>query len=375
MPGRNAALDRARTALTVLVVIHHAIIPYTYFGHADRKTWLGFDAVVLATDSFFMALFFFLSGLFTWPSLQHKSIGGFLRDRFLRLGLPFAVAALVLMPLAYYSIEIRQSDLGFAGYWWKTVTVGPWPSGPVWFVWVLLAFDIVAALLFRLAPNCLALVNRLSQIAFTRPAIFFIAFFAITALTYVPMRLMFGVNKWFEFGPFSVQASRVFFYACYFFIGAGVGLANMQQGLLANAGNLAKRWSAWTLAAFAAYLVLAALVYDRRAILPDPDILPAWWQMAYAFALPLFSAAIAFAILACFIHFDPPGRGILDAMHPAAYGIFLIHYVPVLWMQYWLAPYDRSALAKALITFVVGLGVSWGVTLALLRLPGAKRVL
>ncbi len=86
MPGRNAALDRARTALTVLVVIHHAIIPYTHFGHADHKTWLGFDAVVLATDSFFMALFFFLSGLFTWPSLQHKTIGHFLRDRLLRLG-------------------------------------------------------------------------------------------------------------------------------------------------------------------------------------------------------------------------------------------------------------------------------------------------
>lgn len=375
MPGRNAALDRARTALTVLVVIHHAVIPYTYFGHTDPKKWLGFDAIVLANDSFFMALFFFLSGLFTWPSLQHKSIGSFLGDRFLRLGLPFIVAALVLMPLAYYSLEIRHSDISFGDFWWKTVTVGPWPSGPVWFVWVLLAFDVIAALLFRLAPNCLVPINRLAQIAFTRPALFFAFFFAITALAYVPMRLTFGVNKWFEFGPFSVQASRVFFYACYFFVGAGVGLANVQQGLLASSGDLAKRWGAWALAAFAAYLAIVALVYDRRVLLPNPDVLPDWWQFAYAFALPLFSAAIAFAILAWFIHFDRPGWGILDAMHPAAYGIFLIHYVPVLWTQYWLLSFDRSAYAKALISFVVGLGASWAVTLALLRLPGARRVL
>ncbi len=279
------------------------------------------------------------------------------------------------MPLAYYAIELRHSDISFTDYWWKTVTVGPWPSGPVWFVWVLLTFDIIAALLFRLVPNCLAPINRLSQIAFTRPVLFFIAFVAITALAYVPMRVTFGVNKWFEFGPFSVQASRVFFYACYFFIGAGVGLANVQEGPASKRRTFGEALGAWALAAFATYLILVALVYYRRGILPNPDILPEWWQVAYAFALPLFSAAIAFAILAWFIHFDRPGFGLLEAMHPAAYGIFLIHYVPVLWTQYWLAPYDRSAFAKALISFVVGLGVSWAATLALLRLPGAKRVL
>src|SRR6266853_6435763 len=78
--ARNAALDRARTFLTLVVLLHHAVIPYTYFGHTDPTSWIGFDAVVLATDSFFMAMFFFLSGLFVWPSLAHKS-PFFLRDR------------------------------------------------------------------------------------------------------------------------------------------------------------------------------------------------------------------------------------------------------------------------------------------------------
>src|SRR3982074_2310544 len=80
--ARNAALDRARTFLTLVVVLHHAVIPYTYFGHTDAKSWIGFDAVVLATDSFFMAMFFFLSGLFVWPSLTHKAPRYFFRDRF-----------------------------------------------------------------------------------------------------------------------------------------------------------------------------------------------------------------------------------------------------------------------------------------------------
>ena len=139
--ARNAALDRARTFLTLVVLFHHAVIPYTYFGHTDPKFWIGFDVVVLATDSFFMAMFFFLSGLFVWPSLVHKSPQVFLRDRLLRLGLPFAIAALTIIPIAYYAISLRQRPyIGFAAFWWKTITIGPWPSGPVWFVWVLLSF-------------------------------------------------------------------------------------------------------------------------------------------------------------------------------------------------------------------------------------------
>src|SRR3979490_1499677 len=124
---RNASIDRARTFLTLVVLVHHAVIPYTYFGHTDPKSWLGFDVVVLATDSFFMAMFFFFSGLFVWPSLAHKAPQVFIRDRLLRLGLPFAIAAFTIIPIAYYAIALRHSpNLGVTAFWWKTVTVCPW---------------------------------------------------------------------------------------------------------------------------------------------------------------------------------------------------------------------------------------------------------
>src|SRR3954469_1229609 len=134
--ARNFSLDRARTFLTLVVLLHHAVIPYTHFGHTDPTSFLGFDGIVLATDSFFMAMFFFLSGLFVWSGLAHKTTLQFLRDRLLRLGLPFLVAALTVIPLAYYAIELRANpDTSFSAFWWKTVTVGPWPSGPIWFIW------------------------------------------------------------------------------------------------------------------------------------------------------------------------------------------------------------------------------------------------
>src|SRR5260221_8817032 len=119
--SRNLALDRARTFLTLVVLLHHAVIPYSYFGHTDPKSWIGFDIIVLATDSFFMAMLFFLSGLFVWPGIARKGPLNHLSDRLLRLGLPFVICALTVIPIAYYAISLRQHpEISFASFWWKT---------------------------------------------------------------------------------------------------------------------------------------------------------------------------------------------------------------------------------------------------------------
>ena len=153
-----------------MVLLHHAVIPYTYFGHTDPKYFFGFDMVVLATDSFFMAMFFFLSGLFAWSGIARKGALSYLKDRLLRLGLPFVICAFTVIPLAYYAISLRHHpEIGFSEYWWNMVTKGPWPSGPIWFLWVLFAFDLVACLLHRLSPNLLDPINRLSLHGRRRP--------------------------------------------------------------------------------------------------------------------------------------------------------------------------------------------------------------
>jgi len=374
--ARNFALDRARTFLTLVVLIHHAVIPYTYFGHTDPKFFLGFDMIVLATDSFFMAMFFFLSGLFVWPSLTHKAPSVFFRDRLLRLGLPFAVAAVTIIPIAYYSFELRQHpDVGFAAFWWKTISVGPWPSGPVWFIWVLLTFDLTASLLYRISPTLLAPINRLSLRAFDRPADFYVVLLVVTAILYIPARVHFGAGRWFTFGPLDVQASRVLLYAAYFFIGAGVGSANFERGLLSADGQLAKSGWGWAVATLVPYCLLWGLIAIKREILGNPVILPAWYEASYGLFFVAFSAAILLAILAYFLRFKRSGWSVLDPMQADAYGMFLVHYPIVLWLQYWLLDYDLPAIVKAAVALVATVLLSWAATAALRKIPGAKRVL
>jgi hypothetical protein len=374
--SRNLALDRARTFLTLVVLVHHAVIPYTHFGHTDPTSWIGFDAVVLATDSFFMAMFFFLSGLFVWPSLRHKSPGSFVRDRLLRLGLPFAIAAITVIPVAYYAIELRHHPTtGFAEFWWKTVTIGPWPSGPLWFVWVLLVFDLTASLLYRIAPNLPDPINRLSLRGFERPTEFFLFLVVLTAVAYVPARLYFGSNHWFEWGPFSVQASRVLLYAAYFFVGAGVGAASFDRGLLGADGQLAKNPSGWAIATLVPYCALWGLIFIKREILGNPEHLPRWYDGIYGMLFVVFSAAMMFLILALFLRFRRGGWSVLDPMQKDAYGIFLVHYAFALWIQYWLFDFDLPAIIKVLIGYAFMLTLSWALTAGLRRIPGATKVL
>ena len=62
-------------------------------------------------------------------------------------------------------------------------------------------------------------------------------------------------------------------------------------------------------------------------------------------------------------------------MQGDAYGIFLVHYPIVLWLQYWLFDFDLPAIVKALLAFVLTVALSWTATAALRRIPGAKYVL
>ena len=191
-PTYNISIGHLRAFITLLVVAHHAILAYHSFAlappaslTAEPRLWQAFPvvdaqrsglftALVSFNDTFFMALMFFLSGMFVWDSLRRKGTAKFLRDRALRLGAPFLVAAAVIAPLAYYPTYVQsQAAGGEHGFWRQWLTLGNWPAGPAWFVWVLLAFDAIAALLLMVVPNWGALLGRLTSSAERRPIAFF----------------------------------------------------------------------------------------------------------------------------------------------------------------------------------------------------------
>jgi len=380
---RNLAFDRARSCIIVMVLMHHSVIPYTYYGHTDRQSFLAFDGFVTFNDSYFMAAMFLLSGLFVWPSLKRKGVGDFLRGRLLRLALPFAVGAVILMPIAYYAVELRNAGpaSGLFAFWWKTITVGPWESGPIWFLGVLFVFDMCAAAIFSVAPGSVEAIGRLSTAKLAHPAYAFWMFIAASVILYAPLEFYLGIGRWLTLGPLAIQADRILLYLLYFFVGVGIGAVHGDRSLLSDTGELARRWPAWLLATVITFAGLLLLIYYKREYLADPNNPPPWWNAAHAFFFASFSASQTINLLTLFLRFDSRGWSILDSLREDSFGIFLIHYVPLLWLQYalygiTLAPLPQeTAILKALIVFVLTFAISWAATLALRRIPGARHVL
>ena len=382
LPLRIAALDRARTFITLSVLLHHSVLNYTYFGHGDPMRWLGFDLVVLFNDSYFMAFMFFISGLFVRNSLVRRGAAAFLRDRAWRLGVPYLLSVLVLMPIAYYPTFLRYhlpgtTDFSFLHFWWHTLTVGPWPSGPAWFLWVLLALDAAAAAIWFVAPRMIGASGQLIFALRNRPATAFVAFVIVSNAAYLPMHLAFGDVSWLELGrfPLPIQTSRILLYAACFFAGVGVGAASLTAGLLAESGELARRWPGWLAFAFAFYVAILVLVYAHHNWVTDFDSPPLLWKVGYGVAFATYSAAMAFTVVAIFVRFAESGWSVLDALQPSAYGIFLVHYVFILWLQYALYDYSLPAVVKFAVVFAGTLSMSWGITVILRKLPVVARMI
>jgi peptidoglycan/LPS O-acetylase OafA/YrhL len=381
-PARMVPFDRARTFIILLVLLHHSVINYTYFGHGDSMRWLGFDLIVLFNDSFFMAFMFFISGLFVRDSLVRKGPAIFLRDRVWRLGVPFLLSVVVLMPIAYYPTFLRYhlpgtTDFNFLHFWWRTLTVGPWPSGPAWFLWVLLALDAVAAAVWWIAPRFIPTLGQLIFSARNRAMMAFVVFLIVSITAYLPMHLAFGDVSWLELGrfPLPIQTSRILLYTAYFFVGVGVGAINLRAGLLADSGELAKRWPVWLAFAVAFYGAILVLVYAHHNWVADFDSPPLLWKVGYGLAFAMYSAAMAFTVSAVFLRFAKFSWRLLDALQPAAYGIYLLHYIFIIWLQYAVYDYSLSAGVKFAIVFAGTLSMSWALTVILRKIPVVARMI
>jgi Acyltransferase family len=246
----NYAVGYLRGFIVTLVVLHHSLLAYIHvpqpratldarprsweaFPITDSSQWSPFDLIVAFNDVFFMSLMFFISGLFVWRRMERKGGAKFMCDRLLRLAIPFLAAAAIIAPLAYYPAYLQTSDHnGFVHQW---LALGEWPSGPAWFLWVLLVFDAVVALLFAIAPNQ---AQRVLAMQPKEPLLLFATLVAASAFAYVPLALVFNPMSWTALGPFYIQSKRILHYLVYFLVGVSVGA----PPLIASYSNPKASW-------------------------------------------------------------------------------------------------------------------------------------
>lgn len=388
--GRNAPVGAVRAFLTLLVIAHHAVLTYhpfapppkgfteppilwTVFPVVDPQKFGGFGLLTMINDLFFMSLMFLISGLFVAESLKAKGPGGFLKGRALRLGVPFVIGAGLLAPLAYYPAWLQSGGApslsAFAQAW---TSLPFWPSGPAWFLWVLLAFGVVATALDALFPRLIPALGRWTQGAARRPGRAFLLLVAASAVTYVPLNMVLPFGHWTLEGPFLIQTGRAGHYLVYFLAGLAFGAAGVGQGLTDPQGALARRWWVWQILPIPA--VIAAIATMIIAFSPNPPPKPVL-DVVGGLAFVLGCATLSFAVLAVFLRFVRKTGPIGRSLQANAYGMYLVHYVFTAWLAWLLLPQAWGGLAKGLAVIAGAVILSWLTTMALRRMPLLGRIL
>ena len=380
---RDLSMDYLRTTLTLMVLGHHSSLAYTTFAHfsVDKAThaiqmtapvvdvtrWAFFDYAENFNDVFFMALMFFVSGLFVYLALKKHGTLEFIRDRLLRLGLPFAVTVTLVMPIAYYAMwQLTGMDTGYWNFY-KLLAARGFAAGPPWFVWLLLFFDMILALAVLPARRWLPGMGRWMEKLRDHPVAADVALFFLSAFAYIPLLARFGFGTWANFitSPFSFQVSRIALYALWFVLGFLAGIPGLDAGLLARGGALARHWKLWLLVCVVAY---NALVFAPKLLGAHGERLePLFWVAS--------CVASCFGFLAMFRGMEIHARAWMNSLSRSAYVMYLVHYVYVLWLQRLMLNRPVHASLKFLFVFLATVLLSWLTAQMLLRIPKLKTIL
>lgn len=378
----NAPLAYLRAFIIVLVVAYHAALSYNTILPATLATSLAEhlstmravspvnDAVRsellgLLTgfnDTFLMALMFLLSGLFVWRSLRRKGSAIYLRDRAIRLGIPILVMIL-LRPVTYYPTYLQLGGQGGPAGFWQAWSAIEWRGGPIWFLLLLLAFDLVVALLARLRREGRGASRWMASDLPRKPFRLFLLILLLSAIAYIPITAVIGSFSWLQVGPAQIQVNRVLHYAAYFLAGIAIGAYGIEDSCLGEDASLARRWPLWTvsmLLVFAVYIVVAVSV-------PSEAIVGTLYVLTCAVS--------SFAFLSLFLRFVRTRRPVLDSLFYNSYGIYIVHYGVVSWLAFALLGAAMPAMAKFLLVFVGTMAICWALVALLRRIPLVAKVI
>lgn len=359
-----------RAFITALVVAHHAMLAYTTFAYFDSGTyinstnqvvdihrWVGLDILVSFNDLFFMALMFFISGLFVVPSFIKKGKGLFLKDRLKRLGIPFLISVIFIIPIGYIpSYYLATGSFSLIPFIKDYITHQGWPVGPPWFIWVLLAFNVVVLILpagFYIWAS--QLLYKLTK----KPFLFVIILLSILSLSYIPISTGIGHYTWTGFGPFDFQLNRIVLYFVWFMLGVILGTGNWQKAFFRRKKLLGSPAPVWVFICLTAFLMVQCVAYFGGSIIAVIPLTETVASGIYGFFMMLSCLCSSLAFVAVFKKWGNKPSSIMDSLSQNAYAIYLLHYPFISWSQFALLGANWPAAVKAAMVFIFSMGMSW----------------
>ena len=76
-----------------------------------------------------------------------------------------------------------------------------------------------------------------------------------------------------------------------------------------------------------------------------------------------------------FLRFEKQRVHLFDSLSENSYGIYIVHYVYVTWLQYFFLGSALAPSVKGMVVFLITLILSWGSVAAIRRIPAVAKVI
>ena len=373
--------DYLRAGLVSLVILHHTAITYGAIGswyYTEPASGPGAALLTLFTNfnqAWFLGCFFLISGYFSPASFDRKGPWQFLKDRLIRLGIPLVIFFFVLDPIVVYIAfsHLPASQVVAAGFTlpltfnWQFFanSVG---TGPLWFVEMLLIFEIGYAFWRVARHDAKALGEKERPFPSYRSISFFILLLALSAYllrTIIPITAevlgfpsIFDLPQYISFFIVGLVAARGDWLrkmpssmANRFFIVALIGSATLLPLAVIGTDVTSLGWGS-----LLGYGSLSSGIYSL-------------WDSAFAVGMSMF--AISFFRS----HFNTPGKP-WKFFSQNSYTAFVVQpLVIVVVASVLLSSVNLDSLLKFGLAAVIILPLAWGTAYVVRKIPFADRVL
>jgi glucan biosynthesis protein C len=354
---RQHYIDWLRVLTMLGVFVFHCVRFFDPLPWHLKNPELSESALIFVAflNGWFMELFFLLAGFAAWYALRKRTLGRFIKDRFLRLVIPIYTVGLFILlpPQRWWDLQTLGQEVGgFLAYYPEFITslsinplspffLSPWP-GHLWFLRFLFTISIASLplLLWLRSGSGRKILDIAERHALKWGGIWLILPLLITLKVFFPAPP--GEHSW----------NAMLSYGVYFWV--GYVLAARPQIGRAFRGNI---WLALLLGlmAFGGICCMLAMGYVAELMSSTPSA----WKLALWNGISAVDtwAWLVFVLGAGGRWLDRPGA-VLNRLDEAVLPFYILHQSVILYMGWWLGPVAMPIWGKLALLIVSSLALT-----------------
>jgi len=361
------------------VVAFHAVAAYstvTPHWHMHDGSSVVADIIRKVFDIFIMPIFFFVAGYFSLSSLQRKGVLPFLKGKFRRIGIPWLLAILIIVPLVGYKAVASKTN--FLSYWLGylkqagTMRLVPIASEGLnqmdyWFLSLLFFFFFILSLIFPILKEKGMYHSTTPQTLSNRSILWELLFVGVLiSVGYFVSMLFIPYSGWAAIDLlFFFQPTSLVLYIAWFVMGVYAYIKNWFVD-----GEPLGSVTVW--AAITAFLVICFLSLSQ-GVFADPTNshkLSPGFLLLFAFIRSFLCLAFLVFLTSYAIKYWNHRSLFNQKLASHSYNIYLVHLIFVAVLQEIMMLWRGGLpMVKAGIIFLLSIIISIGISYLIKRFP------